>query len=249
METKRDINDYQRFYDDSPFEAEAAAITRQHVLSQLRDLRARNLLEVGCGNAPLFTDFDEADFDNFVVVEPSPIFAERAKDINFAPAKIVIFNDFIENKISQLVDFQFDTIIVSGLLHEVEFPDFIMENIAKCCGRATKILVNVPNAHSFHRLLAYEMDLIQAVSTPSDNQIRLQQHHIFDMESLIKLCEKAGFEVIEKSTFFIKPFTHRQMAHLIDAPVFPPNLLEGLVKMSKYLPDFGAQISLVLRKS
>lgn len=248
MKTKRDINDYQAFYDNSPFEAEMAHFTRQHVLSEIQKFNSKRILEVGCANLPLFTEYDSEDFDLFVTVEPSLAFAQRAEKMIEFREKTLVFNDFVENITEKLVQFDFDTIILSGLLHEVEYPLHILEGVFKCCKADTKVHVNVPNAASFHRILAYEMGLIDSYTALSDNQISLQQHHTFSTKTLSELCESAGFEVLEQSSYFIKPFTHKQMAAVTENPLFAPNLLEGFSKMIKYMPDMGAHIALTLKK-
>ena len=61
---------------------------------------------------------------------------------------------------------------------------------------------NVPNAKSFHRLWAVEAGLIKSEYEKSAMQIRLQQSHTFDLESLQRLVQQAGFAVEESGSLF-----------------------------------------------
>ena len=67
----------------------------------------------------------------------------------------------------------------------------------------TIIHINVPNANSFHRLLAVEMGLIENVFELSKNNVSFQQQNVFDLNKLIELVEKLDFKIIE--SFSISP--------------------------------------------
>ena len=117
------------------------------------------------------------------------------------------------------------------------------------CSPATRVHVNVPNARSLHRLLALEMGLIEDVHQLSYNQLCLQQPRTFDIDSLSALCTKNGFEVTEQGSYFIKPYTHRQMAQLQDIGLLDERMLDGLYSLARHLPDMGSEIFVHLRRA
>ena len=140
------------------------------------------------------------------------------------------------------INYKFDVVIISSLLHEVEDATSILEKLHSIINPNTIVHVNVPNAKSFHRILAYEMGLIDSVYEMSPTNLLLQQHSVFDLKSLSSLINDCGFEIIDSGSYFIKPFSHNQMAQLIKEKFLNMNSLDGLFKMTKYMPDLGSEI-------
>ena len=62
------------------------------------------------------------------------------------------------------------------------------------------------------------------------------------MNSLSELVETSGFKIVDKGSFFLKPFTHRQMMEMLKNNVIDTNILNGLDRMTKYFPEFGSEI-------
>ena len=133
-------------------------------------------------------------------------------------------------------------IICSGLLHEVERPDLLLECIKKECNHDTVVHINVPNANSMHRLLALECGYIQNTHDMSTRNKDLQQHNVFDMESLTTLVKAKGMKIEASGSYFIKPFTHAQMEKSLEAGILLEEILDGLYHMEKYMPGLGSEI-------
>jgi hypothetical protein len=51
-----------------------------------------------------------------------------------------------------------------------------------------------------------------------------------------------GFEVLAKGSFFIKPFTHAQMASLQETGFLSEKMLDGLYRLSDRFPANGSEI-------
>ncbi len=241
----RDINLYTKVYDGLPFEKIQVEFRRKKVLEQIMKYKHDRMLEVGCGLEPLFTYFD--DFSEMTIVEPSSEFVNKAhKMIDEKYTKgdfsVEIIQGFFEEKCAQISNKQYDVIIISSLLHELENPKRILDATYGLCADNTVVHINVPNAKSLHRYLAVEMGLIDSVYEKSAQQIKLNQHTTFDLESLIMLIEECGFSVIEKGSYFPKLFTHAQMQKLVDEKIINGEMLEGMYKMSKYLGEYGSEI-------
>ena len=73
----RDLDDYLIQYDNLPFEDVQVRYRRKRVLELLNELKPSNILEIGCGYKPLFSDY--RNFKSFVVVEPIRSFYDNAK--------------------------------------------------------------------------------------------------------------------------------------------------------------------------
>ena len=245
----RDIDSYQANYDQLPFEPTMADIRKRMIVAFLEKQGAKKIIEVGCGNASIFNEYQ--GFEQMIVVEPSKVFFDRATidAAKFKEKKITLINQHFSDEIFEGHDLKgIDTLLISGLLHELPDPVIMLRNASRIVNSDTVLHINVPNAHSLHRIMAKEMGLMQDVKQKTELQQLLQQHHTFDIESLTSLAEEAGFTVIESGSYFIKPFSHKQMDVLQHHPLFGDNVIRGFEKLVSYLPGFGAEIYLNLRK-
>ena len=239
---KRDLIDYQNHYANQPYEKYQVYFRKLKLKEILNRYKHDNLLEIGCGLESIFLDID--DFNKITVIEPAELFYKKAlvDRKSKIEKEICIIKSYFEEFVPQLKDNKFDFILISSLLHEIPDVDFFLKSIYKVANKDTIIHINVPNADSFHRVLALEMGLIKSQFEKSENNIEFQQNIIFDIHKLKYIFQNAGFEVIEEGSYSIKPFTHLQMQNLIDKEYIDFNILEGLYNMEKYMPGLGSEI-------
>jgi SAM-dependent methyltransferase len=242
----RSIDAYERAYLASDFEPVQVQMRKRMLGALLERQTPRRILEVGCGTESLFGHWPH--FEEFVVVEPGAGFAEKARQDAAGDPRIHVVEDFIESAAPALSGRQFDLVLVSGLLHEVPDPAAVLKGLRPLCGGHTLVHVNVPNARSLHRLLAMEMGLIETLTQISDRQKALQQSRTFDMDALILLSGECGFRVAEQGSYFIKPFTHSQMADLHGSGFLDDRMLNGLYRLERHLPGLGSEIYVNLER-
>jgi len=245
----KDFGDYQLQYQDQPYENHLIHYRKKKIAELLTRYNHRVLLEIGCGLDPIFTAIDS--FEELYIVEPAELFYTKAlEDVSRLEmvGRVRIFNKLFEESVLDLAGVSIDFILLSCLLHEVPDPALFLNIVYEVATQNTVVHINVPNAKSFHRLLAVEMGLISNEYQKSDRNLQFQQKSVFDIESLVKLTESAGFEVIERGSFSFKPFTHLQMENMIKAELITPQMLEGFYKMEKYLPGLGSEIFVNLRR-
>lgn len=243
----RNLQDYENEYKNASFEPVQTVLRKQLIISQLQRYNARRILEVGCGMAPLFDS--GLEFERMTVVEPGASFSANARAMSADDARITVVESTLEDAVSaRLLKGQtFDFIVAAALLHEIPDPSSFLQALKTICTPQTTIHLSVPNARSLHRLLAMEMGLIPDIHVVSDRQIRLQQHHTFDMDELRQLCLHTGFMIIDEGSHFIKPFTHDQMQKLRNVGVLTDRMLHGMVGLEKHLPGLGSEIYVNLR--
>lgn len=121
-------------------------------------------------------------------------------------------------------------------------PDRLLGAIRQVCSKDTMVHINVPNANSMHRLLGMEMGLLDDVHDMSGNNVDFQQNNVFDSDNLRKMIEDNGFVVVEEGSFFVKPFSHKQMYAMVEKEIINETVLDGLYKLGDYMPDFGSEI-------
>ena len=245
----RDIKDYQEKYKDEPFEQYQVFFRRKKVLELLDKYPHHNLLEVGCGLNPLFTDIDI--FETMTIVEPATDFIHIAKEKAAKRKEIHCIQGFLEERIKdiQRLKIEFDYIVVSGLLHEVESPELLLKSLYMLCGEDTVVHINVPNALSFHRIIAFEMGVIESIYQRSEMQDMLQQkQRTYDLNSIRKTVEEAGFEILEEGTYFPKFLSHMQLQKAMDAGIIDTKILDGIYYLGEYVPQYGSELYVQLRK-
>lgn len=234
----KDFRIYEENYNLLPFEPNLIEYRRKIVLENLLKYKNNKILEIGCGNEPLFKFY--SDYSLITVIEPCVTFYQKAcrfKENN----RITIYNDIFENVYDRLKKDKYDFVIISCLLHEIQDTDDFLTKLYQICNSETIIHISVPNANSFHRLLALEMGIIENVFENSSMNIMMNQR-IFKLETLINLLTYHKFKIIESGSYFIKPFTHEQMQQMLDSKIIDKKVLDGLDGMSKYIPDLGAEI-------
>jgi len=234
----RDLADYTRQYRALPFEPLQIEFRRRLVLAQIARLAPARLLEVGCGERPLFTDLPGTAC---TVVEPTPAFAANARRLAAGRPDVRVAADYLEH--FDAAAEAYDLIVVSCVLHEVPDPQVFLKAVRRLCGPRTVVHVNVPNARSLHRLLAVAMGLIPDPATPSQTQQLMQQRAaIYDAASLRAALAVARLHVHEGGTLFVKPFTHGQMQQLVDLGFMTLAMLDGLDRLVQWLPELGSEL-------
>lgn len=233
-------SNYEENYSNLPFEDILRKYRFKKLCEHLNLYPHQNILDIGCGNYPVYSFF--TDFKSVTVVEPGEVFFRNAVNLSLKSSKIVVLNDVVENVTKRLKGEVFDFIIIGGFLHEIPNPSEVLNALKEISSESSILFTYLPNASSFHRLLAFEMGIIDSIYQQSehDNLFKRQSH--FDLISFEKFLSGNGFKTINKGSYFIKPFTSDQMAKLIDQNNFDSAIFDGLDRMVKYMPELGSEM-------
>lgn len=246
----RNIKDYAEQYVKSDFEMEyQVKYRRKKVLELMAKYSHKDFIEVGCGMDPLACYID--DFSKCTIVEPSDVFINNAMEhLKGKQDRMTFVKGELEQVISVLQGKHYDYIVVSSLLHEIENPSQLIKSILSLCDNNTVVHINVPNANSLHRILAKEAGLVKNEKEFSPRNYIFQQHNVFtDKELKTIVIETAAQEgksvqILENGSFFVKPFTHRQMEQCLENGIITPGIVDGFDKIISYMPDLGSEIFL-----
>lgn len=233
----RDLEGYSRDYRQLPFEPTQAAFRRRLLLAQIARLKPAEVLEVGCGEHPLFTDLPHT---RITVVEAAPAFAEAAARRAANRPDVTVLAGRLEDVAERLRPHAM--VVVGCLLHEVADPQALLTAVRQVCQPGGWLHVSVPNAKSLHRLLALSMGLIDRVDSLSETQRLMQQRATYDMPALVAELAGSGFEVVDRGSLFVKPFSHAQMQALVDQGFMTTAMLEGLDRLVEHLPLLGSEL-------
>ena len=234
-----DQDDYQLNYQKLTFENKLRKYRMEYIVSYLDSIKSDKILEIGCGNDPIFLCYD--NYQVMDIVEPGNYFYEDTKNKIGDNARISITNGFIEAVHSDLKK-DYDVIVIGGFLHEIDNPEEVLKVIKSMTSQTTTVITYVPNANSFHRLLALESGIIKSNYEFSENDKLFGRRNVFNTASITSLFVNSGFAVTKTDSYFIKPFTHEQMDAILSLPFFTKEILYGLFKMTKYMPNMGCEI-------
>jgi SAM-dependent methyltransferase len=232
-------SEYLRQYQDADFEPLLVAVRRLELLRSAALYKHDNIIEIGCALEPLYPHLDH--FAAYTIVEASDDMARTAARNAADLPNVRVVNSTLEDAAANL-GCDFDWVVCSSVLHEVSDPAAFLSAVRSVCKPNTICHLSVPNALSFHRLLAVEMELIDRVDDLSERDRRFGHPAVFDKGSLRALVATLGFRVVREGTFFIKPFTHAQMSTLLEREIVPRNIVEGLYRLSNYFPENGCEL-------
>ena len=209
----RDFELYSESYKKIPFERIQSSIRREYCLDLLNTIGLQNGLRLGALN-PLFTDYHEAN--DVTVIEPSHEFFRNAQYLSSqCNSKVSLYNcvveDFLLKKNCNNTLHGHNLVISSAVLHECDDQKKFLESLRLLGGENTIYAFTAPNSHSLHRLLAFEMGIIDDLTELSDQQKLLKQSSFFSKDQLINLLDSSDFSVESIDSIILKPFTHYQM--------------------------------------
>ncbi|MDQ4421390.1 methyltransferase domain-containing protein [Sphingobium sp. DEHP117] len=240
----------QKYLADMGFEHNLITARQDCCLEFLADCQPHTVLEVGCGPDLLIDRFDLAGsaIRKWVVVEPSSYaddFERRIKHSN----KLALTRGYLEDQVPVLRDHLpggFDAVLLSGLLHETTQPANMLNAAHDLLRDGGHLFVSVPNANSFHRLLAVEMGMMDSPTQLSDRNLELGHPVVYNRESLTEVIEDAGFQPEQFSGYMFKPFSNGQMAAILKT--IGDDVVDGLNSLGKIFPDNAAEIAISARK-
>lgn len=245
----RDILDYTLKYLEDDFEPVKVKYRRKRILMELKKYNLGRMLEVGCGDEPLFEYLRDDKYETFDIVEPGTEFvniakhkAESHKNVSIIQA---FFNmEYAKSKCSNRYDF----IVCSELLHEVEDDKDLVLAVKESLKQNGYAIFEVPNAGSLHRLLGRNMGMLESVHSVSERGIKYQINRVYDMNSLKSLVEQMGLSVVSEGGIFLKPFSHSQMKRCLDFDIIDDRVLDGLDELGAVMPDIASEIYVVCQK-
>lgn len=244
--TRRDIAAYEDAYSsDYDFELVQVQYRREAALRSLHACKPGYVIEIGCGLEPLLPFYladGGAGIDRWLVVEPAERFVQAASAIAARHGGMVVLQGFFEDVAERVIkDYgQADMVICSGLLHEVPDPLHLLTAIRSTMRADAWLHVNVPNAASLHRRVARAMGLIADLRAMSARNVLLQQHRVYDLESLRADLKAAGLQSVRHGGILLKPFAHAQMQAIL--PVIGDDVLRGLGKIGEDFPELASEI-------
>lgn len=187
-------------------------------------IKGPNVLEMGVG-ANEYTAIIIKKFDHSYIVDFSHKLLNQAQK-RYGDNITTFFSSFENFK----PDILFDTVLATNVLEHVENPIQVLKKIKTWIKKDGKVLINVPNANSLHRIYGVCLGLLKKNTDLSQADKQIGHKRVYIMEKLEKDIQKAGLRVVSKRPTFIKLFSNSQMKDFSDSQLI------GLYKLAKFLP-------------
>lgn len=191
-------------------------------------------LELGPADGQL-TSLLREDFRHVVSVDGSEVFVQTLQEtFGFDEHHAIVASLFEE----YAPDEQFDTIVAARIMEHVDSPIEIFRRMRNWVSGRGRLIVQVPNANSFHRLLGVKMGQLETQHSLNERDIAVGHRRVYDWQMLETDLSQGGWTIEAKSGCFFKPFSNAQLDEMAT-----PALYEGLYQLGKDFPDYGAVIS------
>lgn len=198
-------------------------------------------LELGC-EIGYMSELIAPLVEHLDIVDGSQEFINRTKErgITNAGYHCCLFEEFeAENK--------YDSVFASHILEHLFDVPAVLEMVKKGLKPDGNFIVAVPNARALSRQLARHMGLIDELRDLTPNDLRGGHRRVYDMVSLTRDLESAGFEIIASGGILFKFLADFQMDQLIDTGILGKEQCEGLYKLGNEYPDMCADIYAIAR--
>lgn len=193
-------------------------------------------LELGCGDGESTKNI-LSNFRRLDVVDGS---VEQLKSIKLMFKDIEIihsyFEDFHPNK-------KYDTVFMTHILEHLDAPEEILNNAYKYLNDNGVVLISVPNALSFHRLIGVKMGMLKTPYSLNEQDILLGHRRVYDKKSMEELISKTQFRIKDFTGLMLKPISNRQIESS-----WNDDLIDAFFKLGFDFPEYCSEIIFVLEK-
>ena len=192
-------------------------------------------LEFGCG-AGSWTEVLCDKYDSVDVVEGSRELIEELESRGFG-GKLSTHHSLIE-------EFQPDSskkwehVFMTFLMEHLQEPVEALSGIKTYMEEGGSLFLAVPNANSFHRVLAYRAGLISSTDELSENDHRVGHRRVYTKKLLHQQVLDAGFSIAREWSIGFKPLALRQMEQL------SPEVGKALAVSGDLAPAYCAYLGL-----
>ncbi len=173
-------------------------------------------------------------FHRVTSVDGSPSFCEHLRnalgDFPGFSVECALFEEYNPSSV-------FDTVLATHVLEHLEDPVRVLERVKEWVSQDGVFLVLVPNALSFHRLVAVKMGLLTTPDELNNLDFRLGHRRVYTLDLLFKHLNSAGWTVHATGGMFFKPLTNQQIESW-----FTEQMMDGFYELGKDFPEYAAEV-------
>lgn len=239
------VNAARKFLDDSANRYHSTIVAgwerlyhkkREHLYRELRPFHVgREALELGSADGVMTAKLCR-DFERLTVVDGSATFLEQIRK------KVRAKNLVLEHSLFEEFEPRraFDTIFMTHILEHLDDPVGLLRRGREWLAPSGRILIDVPNADSIHRLIGVKMGLLATKDSLNEQDLLLGHRRVYTPSLLEAHVREAGLKKVASAGIMIKPLSNRQIeSQWSDA------LIDAFFALGKDFPEMCSEIYLV----
>jgi 2-polyprenyl-3-methyl-5-hydroxy-6-metoxy-1,4-benzoquinol methylase len=176
------------------------------------------------------------EFDKLTVVEGAKSLIEQIPNYSNLIKVNSLFEEYEPKE-------YYDTIIMNHVLEHIENPIALLKRIYNWLANDGVFIVGVPNAKSFHRLVAVEMGLLKTEYELNNRDIELGHYRVYDFDLLKEHVLEANFKIVKEGGIFLKFLSNTQIEQYLN-----DSIISAYFKLAEDFYYNSAEIYLVLKK-
>lgn len=176
-------------------------------------------------------------FENLVAVDGSSEFASALASEYSDDDGVTVVESLFED---YSPDRAFDCVVAAHVLEHVEDPRALLRKCRDWCGPHGRLIVQVPNAQSFHRLAGVALGALATPYDLNDRDVLVGHRRVYDRDSLSEAVAEAGFRVADFRGSFAKFLSDGQMNTF-----FTPEMFRAYAALGDQFQDHAANISIL----
>lgn len=150
------------------------------------------------------------------------------------------FHSFIEDFKSEI---EYDTIIMDHILEHIADPIEVLTSVYHLLKKGGRLIIGVPNALSFHRLLGVELGYLSNPYELNERDRILGHYRVYDLELLNKDLRQSGFNILANDGVFFKLLSNMQIEK-----TFSQEMRQGCFKLGRKFQSNCAEIYAIATK-
>ena len=196
--------------------------------------RRDSCLELGSADGQM-TQYLVQDFDKVVAVDGSQRFINELSQLKIKNLETVcsLFEEYKSGE-------RFDTVIMSHILEHVDNPVEIISIGKRYLKPGGVLLIDVPNARSFHRIAAVEMGLLTKIDDLNETDLMLGHRRVYTSDLMKEHIKLAGLRLIHWGGHFLKTVSNKQIEES-----WNDDMMKAYFEVGKSFPDYCAEIYFV----
>jgi 2-polyprenyl-3-methyl-5-hydroxy-6-metoxy-1,4-benzoquinol methylase len=196
----------------------------------------RPVLEMGFGTGLIAGELLAAGVE-LEVVEGSPALCEEAQRRH---SGLVVHESMFE---TFEPPHPFGAVLALHVLEHVDDPVVVAKQLGTWLEPGGVLVAVTPNAGSIHRHLGVRMGLHEHLDDLSPRDHLVGHRRVFTLDQLAGALEGAGYQVVDRFGYFVKPVANAQMLQ------WSREVLDGLNAISDVVPpELLANIGVVARR-
>jgi 2-polyprenyl-3-methyl-5-hydroxy-6-metoxy-1,4-benzoquinol methylase len=192
-------------------------------------LRGPHGLELGPAEGVMTRMLIE-DFSSLTVVDAAGELLARIPSLPHLTKVHTLFEEFKPET-------RFNTIVMDHILEHVAEPVALLDRARGWLAPAGRLVLGVPNGHSFHRLAGVKMGLLREPCDLNERDHTLGHRRVYTRESLVGDLQAAGLLATAWGGVFFKPLSNQQIQD-----TWTQAMMDGFYELGKDFPEHANEL-------